>query len=114
MVMQLLQFFPVPWTNFLVGGGVRLGRGAMLDALRASLARLGVEQLDLWQVIVPLTHTLACQQLCLGTEQKSNLGNLPTVCSFRSLQSNASGIILIVVVWLSQADVERYLSAKQD
>ena len=39
-----------PWTNLLIGGGLRLGRQSMLDALRASLQRLETDRLDLWQV----------------------------------------------------------------
>lgn len=67
------KFFPVPWTNLLVGGGVRLGRGAMLDALRASLARLGVEQLDLWQVHFPLP-TYPQKVLATGLQEAVDLG----------------------------------------
>lgn len=40
----------VPWTNALMGGGFRLGRGALLDALRASLLRLQTDSIDLYQV----------------------------------------------------------------
>lgn len=37
------KFFPVPWTALVgVGGGVRLGRQAVIDALRQSLTRLGL------------------------------------------------------------------------
>lgn len=34
----------------LVGGGFRLGRQSMIDALRASLIRLQLKQVDLYQV----------------------------------------------------------------
>lgn len=44
------KFFTVPWTNLLVGGGLRIGRQSMVKALRASLQRLGLEKVDLWQV----------------------------------------------------------------
>lgn len=37
-------------TNFLVGGGFRLGRQSMIKALRASLERLGQQKTDLYQV----------------------------------------------------------------
>ncbi|KAK9836118.1 hypothetical protein WJX81_002623 [Elliptochloris bilobata] len=47
------KFFTVPWTNVLVGGGFRLGRQAMIDALRASMGRLGVSQVELYQVHFP-------------------------------------------------------------
>jgi len=39
-----------------VGGGFRLGRKAMLDALRASLARLGLDSVDLYQAWGPLPY----------------------------------------------------------
>lgn len=44
------KFFTVPWTNVLVGGGFRLGRQSMINALRASLKRMDRQQIDLWQV----------------------------------------------------------------
>lgn len=34
------KFFTIPWTNLLVGGGVRLGRQSMIDALEATVARV--------------------------------------------------------------------------
>lgn len=46
------KFFTVPWTNFLVGGGIRLGRQSLLDALRASLARLQLKTVPLYQVCI--------------------------------------------------------------
>lgn len=47
------KFFTIPWTNFLVGGGLRLGRKSLLDALRGSLQRLGRERVDLYQIHFP-------------------------------------------------------------
>lgn len=44
------KFFTVPWTNFLIGGGFRLGRKSILESLKASLQRLGVSKVDLYQV----------------------------------------------------------------
>ena len=44
------KFFTVPWTNFLVGGGFRLGKQSLLDALRASLKRLQMDKVPLYQV----------------------------------------------------------------
>lgn len=48
------KFFTVPWTNFLVGGGFRLGKQSLLDALRASLKRLQMDSVPLYQVHFPL------------------------------------------------------------
>jgi aryl-alcohol dehydrogenase-like predicted oxidoreductase len=39
------KFFPVPW---------RLGKGSLLRALRGSLNRLGMQQVDLYQIHFPL------------------------------------------------------------
>ncbi|BDA47314.1 Uncharacterized oxidoreductase At1g06690, chloroplastic [Coccomyxa sp. Obi] len=47
------KFFTVPWTNVLIGGGFRLGRQAIIRALKASLERLGLEKVDLYQVHFP-------------------------------------------------------------
>ena len=44
------KFFTIPWTNLLVGGGWRWGRQAVIDALRASLARMQADKVDLYQV----------------------------------------------------------------
>lgn len=42
------KFFTIPWTNFLVGGGFRLGKGSILEALTGSLGKLA--EVDLYQV----------------------------------------------------------------
>ena len=44
------KFFTIPWTNFLIGGGFRLGRDSVLKALRVSLERLQVSSVPLYQV----------------------------------------------------------------
>lgn len=42
------KYFPLPWTAVVgVGGGARLGRAAVKDALRRSLTRLGAGSVDL-------------------------------------------------------------------
>ena len=50
------KFFTVPWTNFLVGGGFRLGKQSLIDALKASLERLQMSKVPLYQV----------RSVCLG------------------------------------------------
>ena len=47
------KFFTIPWTNFLVGGGLRLGKASILEALKNSLQRVG--SVDLYQVAQILT-----------------------------------------------------------
>ena len=57
------KFFTVPWTNLLVGGGFRLGRRSMIDALRASLKRMNRDKIDLYQVRnTPRLATLVYQK----------------------------------------------------
>ncbi|GJP50110.1 hypothetical protein CLOM_g9250 [Closterium sp. NIES-68] len=47
------KFFTIPWTNLLVGGGLRFGGQSLIDALKASLQRLGMERVDLYQIHFP-------------------------------------------------------------
>lgn len=44
------KFFTIPWTNVLVGGGFRVGKASVLEALAASLQRLAA--VDLYQVLL--------------------------------------------------------------
>lgn len=67
-----VQFFTIPWTNALIGGGFRLGRSAMIDALRASLKRLDIQQLDLWQV-QPFSLQLTFQRWYSNVYRRSTL-----------------------------------------
>ena len=41
------KVFTIPWTNLLVGGSPRLGREALVEALKASVERVG-RPLDVW------------------------------------------------------------------
>lgn len=50
------KFFPVLWTNALVGGGLRLGKAAVLEALQASMTRLGVGVVDLYVIHFPFPY----------------------------------------------------------
>ena len=52
--MVSTKFMPVPWTNLLAGAGLRMGRHAVVDAARASIARLGLGSLDLYSLHAPL------------------------------------------------------------
>lgn len=47
---SVIESYTALQTNFLVGGGFRLGRQSMIKALRASLERLGQQKTDLYQV----------------------------------------------------------------
>jgi len=46
------KVFTIPWTNLLVGGSPRLGRAALVEALKSSVERVG-RPLDLWSIHFP-------------------------------------------------------------
>ncbi|CAI5509424.1 unnamed protein product [Closterium sp. Naga37s-1] len=62
------KFFTIPWTNLLVGGGLRFGRQSLIDALKASLQRLGMERVDLYQIHFPFP-TISNATLMDGLKQ---------------------------------------------
>jgi len=47
------KVFTVPWTNVVMGGGVRLTRKSLVEALRKSVERNGGEPYDLWSIHFP-------------------------------------------------------------
>jgi len=47
------KVFTVPWTNVVMGGGVRLTTKSLVEALRASVERNGGEPYDLWSIHFP-------------------------------------------------------------
>ena len=75
------KFFTVPWTNFLVGGGFRLGKQSLLDALRASLKRLLISRVPLYQVLHCWWHEQDVTQILNSSRQdmpSCNSGSLAT------------------------------------
>ena len=58
MLSSCYRFFTIPWTNALVGGGLRLGRQSMKAALQASLKRMGRSKIDLYSVSGSCPHWL--------------------------------------------------------
>jgi aryl-alcohol dehydrogenase-like predicted oxidoreductase len=68
-VVIATKFFPFPW---------RLGRGTVVRALRRSLARLGVEQVDLYQIHWP-TPLVAVDTLINGLADAVEAGLTKTV-----------------------------------
>ncbi|KAL3917986.1 MAG: hypothetical protein SGPRY_006184 [Prymnesium sp.] len=67
-------FMPVPWANMLSGGGLRIGRRAVLDALRNSIARLGVGSVDLYSLHAPLPYLGGRSALYEGLAEAFSLG----------------------------------------
>lgn len=47
------KFFTIPWTNMLLGGSFRIGKSSMVEAMRSSTKRLGVDTIELYQVHFP-------------------------------------------------------------
>ena len=82
------KFMPVPWTNLLVGGGVRIGRQAVVEAVRNSIARLGVGSIDLYSLHAPLPYMGGRQALYEGLAECYDLGLCRGigVCNFNARQ----------------------------
>ena len=68
------KFMPVPWTNLLAGAGVRIGRQAVVEAARASVARLGVGSVDVYSLHAPLPYVGGRRALYEGLAEVYNLG----------------------------------------
>jgi aryl-alcohol dehydrogenase-like predicted oxidoreductase len=47
------KFFTISWTNFLLGGGLRMGAQSLSDALDGTLKGLGTDCVDLYQIHFP-------------------------------------------------------------
>lgn len=76
------KYFPVPWTDLLVSGrgGLRLGRGAVLNALRQSLTRLGLASVPLYVLHFPFAaYPGATRAIADGMADAYNLGLLSAV-----------------------------------
>mmetsp|Transcript_31230 Transcript_31230/g.82720 ORF Transcript_31230/g.82720 Transcript_31230/m.82720 type:complete len:394 (-) Transcript_31230:286-1467(-) len=54
--MIATKYMPVLWANKLVGGGFRGGRRAVVNALEASLERMGRSYVDVYQVHFPFPY----------------------------------------------------------
>jgi aryl-alcohol dehydrogenase-like predicted oxidoreductase len=68
------KYMPIPWANLLVGGGVRLGRSAVLEALRNSIARMGLASVDVYSVHAPLPHAGGRRAMYEGLAEAYDLG----------------------------------------
>jgi hypothetical protein len=85
------KFFTVPWTNLLVGGGFRLGRRSMMDALRASLKRMDRDKIDLYQVRT--TRHLAT---VVYQRPKGQKCSLPTLVSLHSALTATASLMATI------------------
>ncbi len=73
------KFFPVLWANVIMGGSLRMGRAAVLSALRASLTRLGLSQIDLYQIHFPFPYVGGEQAIVEGFCEAYELGLVKAV-----------------------------------
>lgn len=81
------KYFTIPWTNFLVGGGVRLGVQSVAEALDATLARLGTDQIDLYQIHFPFpTYSQATLMDGLKAAVQSGKARAVGVCNYDAEQ----------------------------
>uniref|UniRef100_A0A7S4BYC6 NADP-dependent oxidoreductase domain-containing protein n=1 Tax=Chrysotila carterae TaxID=13221 RepID=A0A7S4BYC6_CHRCT len=82
------KFMPVPWANLLVGGGVRMGRAAVLEGLRNSLARLGVGCVDIYSIHAPVPYVGGQQAIFSALAEAYALGLCRGVgvCNFGAKQ----------------------------
>lgn len=89
------KFFTIPWSNFLVGGGFRLGRKSLLDALRRSLQRLGRERVDLYQIHFPFpTFSNAALMESMKEAVELNLTSAVGVSNYSKEQMEEAGDLL--------------------
>ena len=81
-------FMPVPWANILSGGGLRIGRRAVVDAVRNSIARLGVGSVDIYALHAPLPYLGGRTALYEGLAEAYSLGLCRGVgvCNFNAAQ----------------------------
>ena len=90
------KFFTVPWTNVLVGGGFRLGRQSMIDALRASLKRMDRDKIDLYQVGIA-SQLVAYTCHCLLNVNRTLYLMLNAWCAIRRMPSRLRNVVCDVV-----------------
>lgn len=78
------KFMPVPWTNLIAGGGLRMGRRAVVEAARNSISRLGVGSVDIYSLHAPLPYIGGRKALYEGLAEAYDLG----LCRVRSWGSS--------------------------
>jgi len=67
------KYFTIPWTNMLVGGGFRLGRQAILDAVQESSKRLDMLPIPLYMIHFPFP-TYSQKVLMEGLREAKEMG----------------------------------------
>mmetsp|Transcript_25710 Transcript_25710/g.42241 ORF Transcript_25710/g.42241 Transcript_25710/m.42241 type:complete len:394 (-) Transcript_25710:403-1584(-) len=89
------KFMPIPWTNLLVGGGFRLGRKNVLEALKASLTRLDVPRVDLYQIHFPFpTYSIDSLMAALADAVEQDLTRAVGVSNYNADQMTRAQVAL--------------------
>jgi len=113
------KFMPVPWANLVAGGGLRLGRRAVLRAVRNSIARLGVGSIDIYSLHAPLPFGFGRRAVYEGLAEAYDLGlcrgvgvcefNTPLVREAHAACSRLGVPLLMNQVRYSLLNIEREL-----
>ena len=67
------KVFTIPWTNALMGGGIRLGKESLIKAGKESVKRMGGRQMDVWSIHFPFP-SFSQDALMSALEESLDLG----------------------------------------
>ena len=67
------KVFTIPWTNALLGGGIRLGKESLVQAGKESVKRMGGRRMDLWSIHFPFP-SFSQDALMSALEESLDLG----------------------------------------
>ena len=67
------KVFTIPWTNALLGGGIRLGTESLVNAGKESVKRMGGRRMDLWSIHFPFP-SFSQDALMSALEESLDLG----------------------------------------
>ena len=67
------KVFTIPWTNALLGGGIRLGKESLVKAGKESVKRMGGRRMDLWSIHFPFP-SFSQDALMSALEESLDLG----------------------------------------
>ena len=67
------KVFTIPWTNALMGGGIRLGKESLVKAGKESVKRMGGRRMDVWSIHFPFP-SFSQDALMSALEESLDLG----------------------------------------
>ena len=83
------KVFTIPWTNALMGGGIRLGKESLVKAGKESVKRMGGRRMDFWSIHFPFP-SFSQDALMSALEESLDLG-LTRAVSVSRLQHRTVG-----------------------